>query len=321
MPSFFQKKVKFLPGVNSQRRSKKFLSLFKYFFLLFPPMSLKCKTLKPVIGFYIFCFLDFQMAQGSSFQYLGWAQKEYQNGFYEKAHDYLDGVEEKDIELDKKYLLAFLKGLVFYSEKKYSKALFNFKKSLQHKPLLSGAIQYYMGLVHMESSNKGLAQKGFLKVIQGDSSSYIKNQARYQMAQISLKEKKYRKAQRGLRRLEKKMRGSKFYPHILWLLVQVYGNQRKHKSMCHWARRLYIQYPTYKEVKDWSLDWKKNEFKDEKINCHSSLAEQGRRIRKLQFLGEDKKASQDLRQFKKIHPDSLDKDMVVGGLSHSRGTG
>jgi soluble lytic murein transglycosylase len=198
-----------------------------------------------------------------------------------------------------KQLLLFSKAVLTFENSEYVEA----KSTLTVLDLksfpLSPYVSFYLGQISLIEKDVGTAQRHFEKVLKQNPNIKLENDSRFQLAQIEIQEKKFKAAQGRLLKLEKRNRGEQNYADILFTLAEVEKNLKNNGAFCKSIKKIWLRFPNDPRVVTWGLLLKNNLFQGSPTNCHVSNEEKRDRIKSLQWAGLDKKAKEEIAEFKK----------------------
>ncbi|MGE0763429.1 MAG: transglycosylase SLT domain-containing protein [Bdellovibrionales bacterium] len=199
---------------------------------------------------------------------------------------------------DERVLALVLAGQIHLSLGQPEQARENLEKSLVLKSAVSAYAFTWLGesyyrLKRYKDARTALERVGYFK-----PPAELRNRVRLLLADIALGEKNYGEAERHLSYLERKWRGSLFYPHVLWRHLQAATVRRNRGTACRLARRLYAQYPTHPLIYDWSMDLQNVRVEGQRLGCVASSKDQSSRVRRLQLAGETDRARREMEQLR-----------------------
>ena len=242
---------------------------------------------------------------------MGEARRYFLNKDYEKARGELNKISKGQLASRELALVELFQGLLFFEEKNYQFAIERFHQSLEQDPYLRDIVQYYLGLAYLGLYKYPLAEKSFRKVTEMNSSDFLRRRSRFHLAEILFDKKRYNRAEKVFKKLERKMKRSEFYPDVLWFLVKINSFKKKKAGMCYWSRKLYVRYPTYEPVAHWGLDWKKNLVDGRFLKCKNKIKDQRKRIRRLQWLGASERAFREVKDFERSEKNKFIRDNIM----------
>ena len=260
--------------------------------------------------FIFLVFFSFQSKALASASPLEAARDFFIHQNYEKAHEKLDEISTNKMDPKKKALIELFRALVFFEQQDYKSSIKHLSRSLQEKKFhLRDVAHYYLGLSHLGLKKYKLAQRAFQRVSVPDSSGFVKNRARFHLAETLFATGKYDSSRKIFKKLERKLRSTKLHPHILWTLLRI--DKKRKKTACRWAQKLYRKYPAYGPISHWGLTWKNNRLDGKPLSCPDRMKDQEDRIKRLQWMGAGKKAYRELGEFEKSEKDKFKKDSLM----------
>ena len=198
---------------------------------------------------------------------------------YDKAINQLKKMKVKDSSLGSKH---FSLGKIFLEKNEKHKASWHFKQYFFYDHIFSSYTYFYLGQIAFEQKKIKEARDFFLKSLKEEPNRFLKREIQLYLAKIDREEKKYLKAYRTLKVLERRWRGWTLYPDIIENLVFTQHKRNKSSSVCYWTQKLYTKY----------TDFEKIEFKDGFITlkgldskCPTSLKGQKKAYQKTSVGG------------------------------------
>ncbi len=222
---------------------------------------------------------------------------------------------------DARTMAAFAEGIRAFQEKRDDDAITFFTQSIELKTELRDYAEYNLGMVYHRKNDLEKAKQYFQKVVYEKPPSLRKYDAQFALGEIAYEQKNYKQALVHFSTLERKMRRTEQYPHVLWYLsLSEMGLKRNYKA-CNWIRKIYYKYPEHDLVKDWTLDLRKATLNGQNANCVASLKDQKNRVRQLQYAGHSEKARTEILELYK-RTTELTKfyvDMIYGSFLANEG--
>lgn len=194
--------------------------------------------------------------------------------------------------------IAFTRGVLLFEMKKDAEAVTAFEQALKSNTALTAYAQYHMGLIHSRQGEPGKAVDAFRKAIAATVNRELKNHAQYNLGDTLIKQGRWKEALSELKPLEKKLRRDVEYPDLVWRLLKIATMRNDRATACKWARKLYVDFPAYPGIADWSFDMKSAAVDGKKLTCQVSSKDQTRRIRRLQWAGESDRARKEIETLK-----------------------
>lgn len=239
------------------------------------------------------------------------AKKHFMAAEYKQAHAQLNKISMADVDPRRMALIEFFRGMIFFQQSNFNHAIRHFDKSIALGTRLEDVANFYRGQSYLKLSNNKSALEAFDAVDIEETNDFLAEKTSYRIAEINFEAQNYDQALRMYKKLERKMRGSEFYPDILWALLKINHIKNKRLDSCYWARKLYRKYPIYEPVAHWGLRWQDNLVDGHPLQCKDSLSDQQDRIKRLQWMGASKKAYAELKQFQKHEKDAFIVDMTM----------
>ncbi len=206
-------------------------------------------------------------------------QKSIESKNYNKAIKQLKKIKTEDSLLGNKH---FALGKIFLERKEKEKASWHFRQYFFYEQALSVYTYFYLGQINFQEKKIKKAKRFFLKSLAENPNRFLKRQINLYLAKIDMSENKYLSAYRRLKKLEKRWRKSSLYPDVVESLAITQYHRKKHYSTCHWIQKLYTKYIDFENIdfKDGYLT-----LKGFKAKCVTTLKDQMKRIRRLQWAG------------------------------------
>ncbi|MGE0528184.1 MAG: transglycosylase SLT domain-containing protein [Bdellovibrionales bacterium] len=216
---------------------------------------------------------------------------------------------------------VFKKGVLAFQQKQYDKAAAALEQVPELGDYLSVYKHWYLGQSYLELAKYKEAEPEFIKIIQSQASSDLKNQSQFFLGEIALREKKYADAIKKLKPLDRKWRRSHRYPEVLYRLMTADLKLGHTANVCARARKLYSKYPSHPLVLGWGSDLSRVEVDGKALPCKQSQDDFADRMRSLQWSGESDKAHREIVDVMSKAPESqrADLDMVLAGFLINEG--
>jgi len=232
-------------------------------------------------------------------------------GDAQKAHELIYKIPLENKDPKRMGLLNLFRGVLSYEVGAWEKAVKELDRAIQMGTRLRDVGHFYKGLALVKLEKLVPAEAEFSAVKNWQASDFLRNRAEMHMAKIFMEQKKFPKAKSLFTKLQRKLRGTEYYPEILFSLLKIAKHDKKSSEVCRWAIKLYRDYPTYEKVKDWGLRWSGNTVDNRTLSCRNSLADRKARLRRLQWSGASSKAFEELQVFEKSSESQFDKDFMM----------
>lgn len=212
-------------------------------------------------------------------------------GSREKAIAMLtEGLNKNQIKGEDLSLAQYALGNLLFQSGSFEEAAKHFQEALTLGSKLSDYIHLHLGRIYKtlgkyDESHQHLRQ---IRTAWGSKKNF--QEARFELGLIGVLEKDWHQARMHFEYLSRKMRGTEYYPQILWHLVLVENKLRRPWQACRWARKLYSKFPTHPLVKDWNIDLQTAKVAGESLGCYANINDVKARIQSLGWAGETDRA-------------------------------
>lgn len=180
-----------------------------------------------------------------------------------------------------------------------SKAEAQFLKAIEEGVRVPDYAYYYVGLLRKKHERGDEARAALEKVINAKTNKSSENDARFQLADLHLKDKKWSEARGQLEALRKNLKGDERLPEVLFGLMRVERKTGRRAQACKWARELYAKYPTTAGIREWGPRLEQNAVDGEKLaGCGASSKDLRTRVRRLWLHGDSERAAAELKLLK-----------------------
>ncbi|MCB0393029.1 MAG: tetratricopeptide repeat protein, partial [Bdellovibrionales bacterium] len=223
---------------------------------------------------------------------------------YQESYRVLEKRLKNDVTKESRQLTLFGLGVAAYESGDFEKAKEHLTEGLSLDSRLADYYHYYLGRTLRKLDDKKGAKEHFRKVETFQPQSQKIEDARFDLAEMAIEDKKWGEARQHLRFLERKWRNTERYVPVTLMLIQSENKSGRKWVGCRWARKLYRQYPGSPELTNWGIDLQKAEIGGEKSGCVASLYDQKKRIRNLQHSGQSVRAREEIETLQKRTADS-----------------
>lgn len=197
-----------------------------------------------------------------------------------------------------KELIDFQKAYVLFKLKKWEDSEKLFLQITQQTGNLKEYAFYFLGQIYQNQSRFVESEK-YYKLVDGlNPNLKLKIEAKKSLAQLLLLQKNPKAALQVLKSIEKRSRGTESYPDIVYQLAIAERQAHSARNSCPWINKLYVRFPGYDKIKDWTYDLEKNQFEGQSSLCPWTMSEFKERIRNLLWLGLEDKALAELNHLK-----------------------
>jgi soluble lytic murein transglycosylase len=175
------------------------------------------------------------------------------------------------------------------------------EQATQFKGHLDDYIHYFLGDSYARATDLEKAEKEFNLVLKSPQATPQKvYEARFELGQIAMKQKKWWAANSQFRLLQKKWKNTERYADVIWqmLLVERQSASNPVGRGCRWARELYAKYPAYPQLKDWGFDLQSSLIDGKRVGCSASVKDQQTRMKRFELAGEFERALKELTDLK-----------------------
>ncbi len=215
----------------------------------------------------------------------------------------------------------FKKGVEAYNQKNFDGAV----EALIKVPELGGYLSYYkhwfLGLSYYEQQRYKDAEPEFLKLLHGNPSVDLRDQSRFYLGEMALRQKRYKHTLQHLRPLLRQWRSSHRLPEVLYPMMVSELKLGRTNHACRYARKLYSHFPAHPVVSHWPSDLTKVKVDDLKLPCKPAKDDFKTRVRRLQWAGESPRAHQEILGLMKSAPPEVkvQLEMILAGFFINEG--
>ncbi len=241
---------------------------------------------------FAFCFFTMQVhSVAFSADIFDSIRPEVAKGNREKAILLLkEAIEKKQFTGEDRSLSHFTIGVLYYQSGNLEEASKHLQESLKQGSKLTDHIHLFLGRYNKTMGKYDEAHTHLRQIRTAWGSRKNFNDARFEMGLLAVLEKDWHQARMHFNYLSHKMRGTEFYPQILWNLVLAEAKLRKPWQACKWARKLYAKYPTHPLVYDWGVDLHTAKVSGETLGCYATVSDIKSRFKNLQWAGDPDRA-------------------------------
>lgn len=239
---------------------------------------------------YFICFIQF----GSHGAQVSW-EIALQEGRYAEAYDLAKrqpALAQSD----------FLFGVMALGAQKYEEAKKHFDNAIQKEADMADYAYLLRGQTYLKM---GIAQKAlddFKKTDSITKNKFVNDLSLFYQAEALLALKEWNKAEVLYQKSNRKLKRTVYHSQLLWGLLVAQVHLKRGSKVCRQAKELYMKYPSYEKVADWSIALNENFVQGTKLNCAVTFAEQGLRLQRLLWSGLDEKAFVEIQDLKKRAP-------------------
>lgn len=219
-----------------------------------------------------------------------------QNGKSDAIIELLVDKVKTETDLEKKSLEYLLLAISYYQQSKLDEALEILKSQDFSKSKIEDYAYYYRALIEKKRGDFAAARKSFANLLDSETPQLIALDAKYNLALMSIQEKKFKEADVELKQIIKKWKFTEKYPSVLWQQMLVQKSLKQ--NYCKAAKEIYSKFPTYIEAKSWGYNLAKNQINGANVNCQATPKEQSTRIRYLQLGGDMDRALTELKDLR-----------------------
>ena len=198
-------------------------------------------------------------------------------------------------------LLFFQLGQVQYKQKKFAEALDSYKSAIEFAENLKDYSYFFRAQTAEQLNDTQLAESLYKEVDHLGPNFKLKIESQKNLALILLEKKKFREAAQILAPLEKRSRGTETYPEVIYHIARAQSGLKNKSMTCKYLKKLYVKFPTFERVKNWSQDLEKNEFQGAPTDCSSQLSDFKERIKSLMWMGADQKALTEIQIIRELN--------------------
>ena len=157
-------------------------------------------------------------------------------------------------------------------------------------------VYFQRGLTRKKAGKLKDARADFQKVLNLKPSPSTETDARFELGNLLMSDKNWKAADKELKLLKKKTRGTDRYADVLYSMMR--AERHLNDNGCAWARELYAKYPSYAQINDWGPTLQRNKVDGEAIGCAAKPNDLKTRIRRLQLSGFAERAVKELESLK-----------------------
>lgn len=200
---------------------------------------------------------------------------------------------------ERRSLLRLALGMIFIRAQRDSEAETQFKLALEDGVRIPDYVHYQLGLLRTRLGRLDEARADFEKVVSfKETPRATANDARLEIAKLSVAKNQWALARKQLEQLRRPMRGDVRYPEVLYLLTRANGKTGNKIQFCRYARELYSKYPAYSEIQNWGPKLEQNLIDGKKVGCSATNKDLRNRVRRLWLAGEKERAADELKFLK-----------------------
>jgi soluble lytic murein transglycosylase len=184
----------------------------------------------------------------------------------------------------------FYLGVLALQAKQWDDATAYLSESIAGNRELNDYIYLYRGQAHLAKKEPQKALSDFKRAEELSHLNFVGYVAEFYQAEIYQDLKQWKKADPIYTKLTKKLKNTKYYPAVLWGALSSHLGQGKSQRVCRQAKELFLKFPAYEKVADWTIVLGNNMVNGKKLNCVTTFAEQKLRLQRMLWAGMEEKA-------------------------------
>ncbi len=237
----------------------------------------------------VLCALPFNFAQGADL--FDSVRAEVLKGSREKSIAMLrEGLSKNQIKGEDQSLAQYALGTLLFQSGGFEESAKHFHEALSLGSKLSDYVHLYLGRIYKTLGKYDEAHQHLRQIRTAWGSKKNFQEARFELGLLGVLEKDWHQARMHFEYLSRKMRGTEYYPQVLWHLVLVENKLRRPWQSCRWARKLYSKFPTHPLVQEWGIDLHTVKIGGESLGCYANMSDVKARIQSLGWAGETERA-------------------------------
>ncbi|MFN7729479.1 MAG: transglycosylase SLT domain-containing protein [Bdellovibrio sp.] len=197
-------------------------------------------------------------------------------------------------------VLLMEKALILESQGKFTEASGAYQDVIKGQSSLVEYAYLFAARLAAQAQQLEKAKFNFEKLLEMSPNLQLQNEAKFELAKISLREGKPVEARKVLLRLEKRSRHEAVHSDLLWELARSERAINNQPAFCKWLKKLFVTHPEDRRVIAWSSDLAVERVDDKPTGCVLSLGERKKRIKNLQWAGLSGRARIEIEQLRNV---------------------
>lgn len=230
-----------------------------------------------------------------------------QDGKWDKLISAIDKDIEKSTGQDKE-LMLFQKAYALFQLEKMGESEAIFADLKGKNKALSEYVLFYLGQIYLNKKDSVKAKENFLEILEGKPNIRLKNETMLFLSRIQTEEKNFKVSHDLLQKLEKATRGTEQHPFILLDLASIEDQLNLNEKKCTRLVKLYSQYPQFEKLSKWGYNLTLNLVNSKESKCAWEIDDFKKRVRNSLWAGQEKKALEEILNFKKDFQGKYDFD-------------
>lgn len=230
-----------------------------------------------------------------------------QDGKWDKLVEAIDKDLGKSSTPDKE-LMLFQKAYALFQMEKMGDSESVFAELKGKNKVLSEYVLFYLGQIYLSKKDNVKAKENFSAILDGKPNIRLKNETMLFLSRIQTEEKNYKSSHELLQKLEKATRGTEQHPFILLDLATIEDQLNMADKKCSRLVKLYSQYPQFEKISNWGYNLSLNQVNGKDSKCAWEIDDFKKRVRNSLWAGQEKKALEEILNFKKDFQGKYDFD-------------
>jgi len=193
----------------------------------------------------------------------------------------------------------FYLGVLAKQAEKHDEAIGYLTNALNSSPDLNDYVFLFRGESYLAKGESQKALDDFRKAESNSHLKFLNDVALFYQAEAHLALKQWKKAEPLYQKVSKRLKGTKYNPSILWGYLVSQMKNGKANKVCRQAKELYLKYPSFDKIADWSIILNDNTVNGKKLNCLATFGEQRLRLQRMLWAGLEEKALQEIQLLEK----------------------
>lgn len=231
-----------------------------------------------------------------------------QDGKWDKVVQAIDKDIDKPSSAPDKELMLFQKAYALFQMEKMGDSEAVFTELKGKNKVLSEYVLFYLGQIYLSKKDNVKAKETFSAILEGKPNIRLKNETMLSLSTIQTEEKNYKGAHDLLQKLEKATRGTEQHPFILLDLATIEDQLNLKEKKCSRLLKLYSQYPQFEKISNWGYNLTVNLVNAKESKCAWDIDDFKKRVRNSLWAGQEKKALEEILNFKKDYQGKYDFD-------------